>query len=179
MYNDPKNLFVAQFIGSPSMNLFEVSYESTGDDGGRLVGDVDIEVGPERARRIEAAGAERLKLGIRPEHVGVSQRRDDSHVAASVDIIEPLGARDLLYFELGEEADDGSLVTGDAAALEDEQTAPEAEVDERKAFIEPESISEDATDVFLSLDLEQADIFDAETGTNVAHLTREETPPTA
>ncbi|MEY7848528.1 ABC transporter ATP-binding protein [Natrarchaeobius sp. A-rgal3] len=178
VYNDPKNLFVAQFIGSPSMNLFEVGYEP-GDDGGRLVGDVDIEIGPERARRIEAVDAERLKLGIRPEHVSVSQRREDGHVAASVDIIEPLGARDLLYFELGEGTGDGSLVTGDAAALEDDQTAPEAEVDERKAFIEPESIPEDAADVFLNLDLEQAHVFDAETGTNVAYLTREETAPAA
>ena len=179
VYNDPRNLFVAQFIGSPSMNLFNVQYEST-ESGGRLTGDVDIPLDPEYANQVEAVGSEELKLGIRPEHITVSRTSGEGDIAANVDIIEPLGARDLLYFEL-EGEDDDSLVSSDAAALEDdEETAPEEEVEERKAFIEPESISQDAHEVFLNLDLEKAHLFDTETGLNIEHLPEEEreTAPT-
>ena len=173
VYNDPRNLFVAQFIGSPSMNIFNVRYEST-DNGGRLTGDVEIPLEPEYANQIEAVGSEDLKLGVRPEHITVSQTSEAGDIAANVDIIEPLGARDLLYFELEGEGDD-TLVSSDASALEDdEETAPEEEVEERKAFIEPESISQDAHDVFLNLDLEKAHLFDVETGLNIEYLAEEE-----
>ncbi|SDK55631.1 ABC transporter ATP-binding protein [Natronorubrum texcoconense] len=165
VYNHPRNLFVAQFIGSPSMNVFDVTYEPT-DDGGRLVGDVDLEIDAERAAQIEDATTDELKLGVRPEDVSVSRTSSEEHVAAYVDIIEPLGGHDLLYFEL---EDTGSLVSTEAATLSDD-AAPETEVQERKAFIEPESISEDAHEVFLHFDLEQIHVFDADTGLNVAHL---------
>ncbi|OVE84881.1 ABC transporter ATP-binding protein [Natronolimnobius baerhuensis] len=179
VYNDPHNLFVAQFIGSPSMNIFDVTYEAT-DNGGRLTGDINIPIDAERAQQIEAVGATDLKLGIRPEHVNVSRTSGEDHVNAYIDIIEPLGARDLLYFTLESETDDDSLVSGDAAALEDE-ASPEGEVAERKAFIDPESISADAHEVYLDLSLEQADLFDANTGANIEHVVREEQeePPTA
>ncbi|WP_137288434.1 ABC transporter ATP-binding protein [Natronorubrum halophilum] len=169
VYNHPQNLFVAQFIGSPSMNVFDVQYEP-GDENGRLVGDVTLEIGPEQAARIENATTDELKLGIRPEDISVSQTSSEEHIAAYVDIIEPLGGHDLLYFEL-EETD--NFVSTDASTLGDD-TAPEAEVNERKAFIEPESISEDAHEVFLNLNLEQAHVFDAETGLNVVYIDEQE-----
>ncbi|RKD95537.1 ABC transporter ATP-binding protein [Halopiger aswanensis] len=173
VYNDPRNLFVAQFIGSPSMNIFNVRYEPA-ENGGRLTGDVDIPLEPEYAEQVETAGSTDLKLGVRPEHITVSRTSDAGDIAASVDIIEPLGARDLLYFELEDEGDE-TLVSSDAAALEDdEETAPEEEVEERKAFIDPESIPQDADEVFLNLDLDQAHLFDTETGLNIAHLLERE-----
>lgn len=175
VYNHPRNLFVAQFIGSPSMNVFDVTYES-GSNGGRLVGDVDIGIGPDWAERIEAVGADTLKLGVRPEDVNVSRTSSDQRLPAHIDIIEPLGGRDLLYFVLEGEGD-GSLVSGDATSLEAE-TAPEAEVGERKAFVEPESIAEDADEVFLTFDMDQAHVFDAESGFNVTYLARREAETT-
>ncbi|NGM70000.1 ATP-binding cassette domain-containing protein [Natronolimnobius sp. AArcel1] len=180
VYNDPRNLFVAQFIGSPSMNIFDVQYEAT-ENGGRLTGDVTIPIDAERAQQIETVGASNLKLGVRPEHVNVNRTSGEGHVNAFIDIIEPLGARDLLYFTLEAETDDESLVSSDAAALEEDESSPEGEVNERKAFIDPESISPDAHEVYLDLSLEQAHLFDADTGANIAHVAEEEqeAPPTA
>jgi multiple sugar transport system ATP-binding protein len=173
VYNDPRNLFVAQFIGSPSMNIFNVTYEST-ENGGRLTGDVEIPLESEYANQIEAIGGEDLKLGVRPEHISVSRTSDEGDVTAHVDIIEPLGARDLLYFELKDEINDETLVSGDASALDEDESSPEEEVQERKAFIEPESISQDAHEVFLNLDLERAHLFDVETGFNIEYLAKQE-----
>ena len=70
LYDKPKNLFVAGFIGSPAMNLIE------GDvvDGGIQVGDYTVPVSREM---IAKAGSEkRLVLGIRPENFTLGEGND-------------------------------------------------------------------------------------------------------
>ena len=177
VYNRPRNLFVGQFIGSPSMNVFDVEYEPT-DDGGQLVGDVDLSIDSERAERIEAAGFGRMKLGIRPEDISASETREEDTISAGVDIVEPLGARDLLYFDIG--GDDEIVSEGIPDPNEEGEAAPDVEVEERKAFIEPEAIPEDTDEVFLHLDMDQAHLFDAETGLSLAYADeRREVAPSA
>jgi multiple sugar transport system ATP-binding protein len=63
LYDEPANLFVAEFIGSPAMNLFRARV----DDGAVLVGDQRLPV-PERHELAAYRGSE-LALGIRPEHL--------------------------------------------------------------------------------------------------------------
>ncbi|MFC6906610.1 ABC transporter ATP-binding protein [Halalkalicoccus tibetensis] len=177
VYNRPRNLFVGQFIGSPSMNVFDIEYEPT-DDGGRLVGDIDLPIDSERAERIEAAGFNRMKLGVRPEDISVSETRTEGTISAGVDIVEPLGARDLLYFDIGE--DDGIVNEGIPDPDEEGEAAPDVEVEERKAFIEPEAIPQDTAEVFLDLNLDQAHLFDADSGLSLAYADeRREVAPSA
>jgi multiple sugar transport system ATP-binding protein len=67
LYNDPANLFVAGFIGSPAMNLRQVAL---GEFGARL-GGTWVQVPPMIRQAVERAGLPEVVLGIRPEHLAV------------------------------------------------------------------------------------------------------------
>jgi len=95
LYERPQNEFVAQFIGSPAMNLLE----------GEVVG-----VGAETMVRLDGGGIARsavptqaadkglrVKLGVRPEDL--RETSGDALYAGTVDITEALGEVTLLYFQ--------------------------------------------------------------------------------
>ncbi|MET1043294.1 MAG: sn-glycerol-3-phosphate ABC transporter ATP-binding protein UgpC [Microbacteriaceae bacterium] len=88
LYENPKNVFVAGFIGSPAMNLFEVDIV----DGGLQFGNTVAAV--ERDRLGSATGGT-ATIGIRPEDVHVST--DPHGLPIDVDVIEELGADAYLY----------------------------------------------------------------------------------
>lgn len=82
LYDRPDNVFVAGFIGSPSMNLLELS---------AVEGSV-----PFGAARFEAPGANGgATLGVRPEDLRLAP--DGEGVALSVDVVEELGADAYVY----------------------------------------------------------------------------------
>ncbi|OBZ93836.1 ABC transporter ATP-binding protein [Pararhizobium polonicum] len=98
IYNMPENLFVAGFIGSPSMNFFRGEIK---DKGGRKVVDVNgVDFGMDAypARGPLEAGR-KVVLGVRPEHVKVDEPGEEIHDAV-VDIEEPMGADNLLWLKL-------------------------------------------------------------------------------
>jgi multiple sugar transport system ATP-binding protein len=98
IYNKPKNLFVAGFIGSPSMNF--LTGEFVDGDGGLAVqvDGVKIPVAGYKADEPMAAGR-KVVLGIRPEHVGVDVAGATTAYDAVVDIEEPMGADNLLWLK--------------------------------------------------------------------------------
>jgi multiple sugar transport system ATP-binding protein len=88
LYEKPANLFVADFIGSPSMNVFDARIE----DGAVKLGGQSLPLPPQEAARLGNRAA--VKFGIRPEHM-----RQSAHAATLVIeplVIEPLGAHTLL-----------------------------------------------------------------------------------
>ena len=88
LYNRPKNIFVAGFIGSPRMNLMDVMAAP----GALMAGSNRIGI-PE----IEGVSeGQELTLGIRPEHLEVVPG-DDADVSASVDFSEQLGGETYFY----------------------------------------------------------------------------------
>ncbi len=89
LYESPRNLFVAGFIGSPAMNL--ISGKSVA--GGVQVGDYVVPVSREVLGR--SAGATELTLGIRPEHLSASP--DGQGIGVDVAVVEELGADSYLY----------------------------------------------------------------------------------
>jgi ABC-type sugar transport system ATPase subunit len=100
VYVRPKNLFVANFIGSPTMNFFGGLYK-----GGDVVLEEfpgeKIALPPEHRKNIEGAlRGESVVLGIRPEHVKVGAGRGES-VALRAEIagIEPLGSETVAYLK--------------------------------------------------------------------------------
>ncbi len=99
IYNFPENLFVAGFIGSPSMNFFRGEIK---DKGGRKVVEVNgVDFGMEAypARGSLEAGR-KVVLGVRPEHVKVDESVSGMEVHdAVVDIEEPMGADNLLWLK--------------------------------------------------------------------------------
>jgi len=165
VYNEPENVFVAQFIGSPSMNMFVSKLDT---DGNRFVGDIDVSIDPDRARAIaQNATTDQLLLGIRPEHVTVHLESVEESVPATVDIIEPLGSNDLLYFDLEDGTGVEEVIADDVEIGEDE----EEDEEEYKVFIQPGSVPTEYEDtgeiVHLTFDTEHMHVFDPQTGENV------------
>jgi multiple sugar transport system ATP-binding protein len=105
LYNRPANVFVAGFIGSPSMNFFRMDLERR--DGHLMMSGNGMSVRvPERVRSIlEAGNHSSITLGIRPEHiettVGDLPVSDGIMVDATVDVVELLGNEQFVYFDTG------------------------------------------------------------------------------
>jgi multiple sugar transport system ATP-binding protein len=106
LYDRPENLFVAEFIGSPAMNL-------VGADLTRFDGEVYAQFGENRLRLDEAVlasrprlrdfvGGPRVILGIRPEDLEdaslVGDAAPESRISAVVDIREDMGSEILVHF---------------------------------------------------------------------------------
>jgi multiple sugar transport system ATP-binding protein len=92
LYDKPGNLFVASFLGSPSMN-FAAGTVMSDARGTTLVLDDGVRIALPEGRA--AAGA-RVTLGIRPEHIEAG-----GEVPFSVEVIEPTGAETHLYGKIG------------------------------------------------------------------------------
>jgi multiple sugar transport system ATP-binding protein len=99
IYNDPNNLFVAEFIGSPAMNLFPARIDATHDS--IMVGDgaFTIPLGSELANAARGPAPTPLVLGIRPEHFAVAdghQLPKEMLLDAQIEVVEPLGAETII-----------------------------------------------------------------------------------
>ena len=98
IYSKPVSYFVADFFGSPSMNLVAGEIVHVGGATRFRSPGFDLAV-PERFQGREAGPA---TLGIRPEHVGVEPEGTGGDTNA-VRLVEPLGKDTLLYFNDGTE----------------------------------------------------------------------------
>ncbi|WP_231187382.1 sn-glycerol-3-phosphate ABC transporter ATP-binding protein UgpC [Haladaptatus sp. DYF46] len=99
VFTEPKNTFVAEFIGSPSMNFFDVRLEDS-----TLVGrDVTYSVSRPLAERIlERSTSDDLILGIRPEHMTFAETTHDNGIDAVLEVREPVGDDNYLYLRSGD-----------------------------------------------------------------------------
>jgi len=98
LYDHPDNLFVAQFIGSPAMNIVDGTLRRAGSAAYvEAAGGVRWPVG---------AGAgvdgEAVALGVRPEHLGLTVPGGDA-VPAEIVVVEPTGAETELVLQVGGE----------------------------------------------------------------------------
>jgi multiple sugar transport system ATP-binding protein len=103
LYDAPANLFVASFVGSPPMNLFEAVVEP---DAGRLVckiGETELElpadVGVARPLLANYAGR-RVAVGIRPEDVREASGWDGARLRGRILLVESLGSEQLVHIEI-------------------------------------------------------------------------------
>ena len=96
LYDHPVNIFVAGFIGSPSMNFATAKAE--GKD--LMLGSAKLELSGEPARAAETRpdGADVL-IGFRPEHIELANGQETSAVRfpAKVDVVEYLGNEELIH----------------------------------------------------------------------------------
>ncbi len=98
IYNKPRNLFVAGFIGSPSMNFLHGEIAKRGDATVFTANGVDFNVDAYQADAPLQAGR-KVILGVRPEHVKVNENLGAEVHDATVDIEEPMGADNLLWLK--------------------------------------------------------------------------------
>jgi multiple sugar transport system ATP-binding protein len=105
VYEQPANLFVAQFIGSPIMNVVEGSVRPGDDHTALVLGESDavLRFPRELYRRVtEKRHAEdELAVGVRPEGVLVARQQTAGYIPVEAHIIEPLGPYDIVDLKLG------------------------------------------------------------------------------
>ena len=92
IYDRPANIFVASFIGSPSMNFIEGTVQLK-DNKELLVTEQGIEI---ELPLCELILGQQITIGIRPEHIALSNQLE-SGIELSLDLIEPTGAETYLY----------------------------------------------------------------------------------
>ena len=99
IYDKPNNLFVAQFIGSPTMNILE---SQVVEDNGIHYAAIEDTRLPLPTDRSFSAG-QKLYYGIRPEHFQISQQASDSpatKLTGIVKVVEPTGPEIHVYLTL-------------------------------------------------------------------------------
>ncbi len=103
VYASPQNLFVAQFVGSPVMNVTDARVT---EEGGAVKVHIDakdpgFEFPRELLAKLNGHSAGGLSMGIRPEGVLVSPKAMKGYVPLEAHIIEPLGSHDIVDLQVG------------------------------------------------------------------------------
>jgi len=106
VYDRPANIFVAGFMGSPSMNFLDAEVDAAGTQL-TLKGNEDAPLTLALARPMAANAARRVILGLRPEHISLyrperaGEGRGGAVVKAPVVVVEPTGAETMVNLLLG------------------------------------------------------------------------------
>ena len=148
LYNEPDNLFVAGFIGSPQMNFVDAVCEVEGQDVYLKAGDYRVPLSPEKGKKLIDGGykGKEVIMGIRPEDVSdpaSTRAKNQAVVKGTVNVYELLGAEVYLYFDMC-----GTQMT---ARVNSSTTARENDV------------------VDFVLDTDKIHVFDKETEKAIAH----------
>ncbi len=107
LYNEPNNLFVAGFIGSPQMNFVDAVCKVEGEKVTLNFDKTSVVLPPAKAKKLIDGGydGKTVVMGIRPENIGDSQIEIEAHKDASFETevtgYELLGSEVLLYFTAG------------------------------------------------------------------------------
>ena len=107
IYNNPANLFVAGFIGSPQMNFLEGKVEKYGNDVCAVFGENKIILPAEKAQILTKSGyvGKSVTFGIRPEHLSddadLIAANPGSIVKGHVEVIELMGSESYIYTKCG------------------------------------------------------------------------------
>ena len=113
LYHNPDNLFVAQFIGSPAMNILEATVKSVSGSA------IEVDVAHAGTATVPHGGDAGLKgqtvsLGVRPEDLKLTDEASNALISGTVDIVEALGEVTLLYVQMeGHEEPYIAKLTGD------------------------------------------------------------------
>lgn len=101
LYDHPANVFVAGFIGSPAINLFEAILDERGTSlrlGSQsiILPDVDVTL----RRRLVRYHGRKVVVGIRPEHFSTQLDRALPVLGVDVELVEALGSEQLVHFSI-------------------------------------------------------------------------------
>src|SRR6476620_3094531 len=119
LYDEPTNVFVAAFIGSPSMNLYEGVVALDGENSVQI-GDQRVALAPETLEKhpaLQSYDGQRVVVGIRPEDFEdatvVTDDPPDRRLKGTVRLVEALGSELVVHFDL---ADAQPVSSGDPDA---------------------------------------------------------------
>ena len=143
LYEQPGNLFVAGFMGSPQMNFLDAQIAEKGGDLIAKVGEYDIVIPAAKAKVLKDGGyvGKTVVLGIRPEDIHDSQMFIEASpsvpMTSTVKVYELLGAEVFLYFDVN-----GTQV---------------------RARVDPRTNSKTGDTIKFAFDMEKSHFFDKET----------------
>jgi multiple sugar transport system ATP-binding protein len=171
LYDNPRNRFVAGFIGSPSINLVEAELERA--DGGLWVrfGEHRLPVDDKLVQRhssLEGFVGKTLELGIRPEDFeDVALEPDtpaDRRLKTTADLTEPLGSEVLVHFAVS-----AAGVVAEAVAAEGLEADPTLEEGKTRmvARVSPRTRIAEGSQIELAVDTSRLYFFDPETGDSI------------
>jgi multiple sugar transport system ATP-binding protein len=121
LYQSPVNLFVATFIGSPSMNVYQGALEAAGDGATVVLGSQRLSLpAPVLAARpsLRAYLGRKVVVGLRPEHISdpataAQAPAPGTALVADVDLVEALGSEELAHFTIdAPSVQQGSKIAG-------------------------------------------------------------------
>ncbi len=104
IYNKPESLFVAGFMGMPTMNLLDAEVAVQGGESVLRLSHTDVyfRLSPERQANITSDTVKNgLVFGIRPEHITAVRQSGGDQISADVHLVEPLGPVNILDIRLG------------------------------------------------------------------------------
>ena len=105
IYNRPANKFVATFVGTPAMNLFDGDIAREGDDVLVQTAGQKLRLSKEMARAVGQLDSRQVSLGIRPEDITVGELPEGYlPLNATIQVIEPLGHEHIVYCAAGDVA---------------------------------------------------------------------------
>ena len=89
VFNHPRNLFVAEFIGSPKMNIFDAQLIKRDGKYAVVLGDLTVELSEDKQAKLAAnnVAEQAVKLGVRPEHIVL-----EKGLEGTVDVSELMGS---------------------------------------------------------------------------------------
>lgn len=96
LYDEPANEFVAEFIGSPSMNMFEGHVVSRDGTFALEFNEFTYHLDERLATLVSEYEGRAITMGIRPESI---QLDEAGRFEATVNVVEPMGAEELAYIE--------------------------------------------------------------------------------
>jgi len=169
LYEHPANLFVASFIGSPAMNLYEATVSGPVDRLVLSLGSQQVALPAELAQRRPGLAAEghKLVVGIRPEHLTVAPpgAARERTLSVRAELIEALGNESLLHFSTDARTvhNRGGVFTADADAATAGGIAGAAAT-ESVARVDPQARIDVGDQLSLAIDVDRLHFFDVESG---------------
>jgi multiple sugar transport system ATP-binding protein len=161
LYDDPANLFVAAFIGSPSMNLLE----ATISDDSITFGNTTVPLDRER-RPGHVPGDGKVVVGIRPEAFEDAEFATSGmpQIQVTVEVIEELGSDAFVFFALDAESVVVEDALSDDAADETSLLAAERNRTLFAARVDPRTKARMGSTIRLTVDPSRFYFFSPETG---------------
>lgn len=101
LFERPANLFVAQHLGQPSINVVEARLARRGDTVFAEAERLSLVLPPGRAQALNGHDGAAVTLGIRPQHIRLARDEDGQALTGRVEIFEPLGSTGVLIAEVG------------------------------------------------------------------------------
>lgn len=167
LYETPANIFVASFIGSPTMNLFRATIGGEEDGGTKLnIGSntITIPKNSHHSRALSSSNSREVAVGFRPEDMEDSAFSDaltePQPLEVRVDLVESMGSEKLVHFRLDAVPVDA---TDPSQIVHESQTSSNC-----RAVISRRSDIAEGDNVKIAIDAARLHFFDLSTGSTLA-----------